>query len=223
MTKPEFQLLAMSDPRLAPSATSAHPVWLWSSDGKHVLWANPPGAANFGAAHASDLARKTFGPADQQRRQVAQLANRLPLTGAARMERLRGFGARPGMLMTCRCARLDLPDGSHLVLITAIETLARMPLDERLARLAEGHERAVATFAIDGRLIGASQAAHPLLGAIAEADLNTALHHALERGHVELSTEAGQLALQRVGSGADTGLVALITPPPVVEVEPEPV
>src|SRR6201994_710194 len=158
MTKPEFQLLAMSDPRLAPSATSAHPVWLWSSDGKHVLWANPPGAANFGAAHASDLARKTFGPADQHRRQVAQLANRLPLTGAARMERLRGFGARPGMLMTCRCAPLDFPDGSPPLLVTAIETFTRsMPLDERLRRLAEGQEQAVATFAMDGRLVGASE------------------------------------------------------------------
>jgi PAS domain S-box-containing protein len=222
MTKTEFQLLAMFDPRLAPHATSAHPVWLWSSDGKRILWANPPGTALFGAINATDLARKTFGPADQHRRQVAQLAGRLPLSGAARMERLRGFGARPGMLMTCRCARLDFPDGSHAVLVSAIETFARtMPLDERLQRLAEGPEQAVATFAMDGRLVGASSTAHALLGEIAEADLNAALHHALERGHVELSTAAGQLVMQRVGSGADTGLIALITPP-VVEAAPEP-
>src|SRR6201995_1934992 len=139
MKKTEFQVLAMFDPRLAPFATSANPTWLWSSDGKHILWANPPATTLFGAAHAGDLARKTFGPADQHRRQAAQLANRLPPSGAARMERLRGFGARPGMLMPCRCARLDFPDGSHAVLVSAIETLARtMPLDERLQRLAEG-------------------------------------------------------------------------------------
>jgi len=222
MIKTEFQLLAMFDPRLAPHATSAHPVWLWSSDGKHILWANPPGTALFGAINATNLARKTFGPADQHRRQVAQLAGRLPLSGAARMERLRGFGARPGMLMTCRCARLDFSDGSHAVLVSAIETFARtMPLDERLQRLAEAQEQAVAAFALDGRLVGASSTAHALLGAIAEADLDAALHHALERGHVELSTAAGQLVMQRVGSGADTGLVALITPP-VVEAAPEP-
>src|SRR6185437_8405176 len=201
MTKTEFQLLAMFDPRLAPHATSAHPVWLWSSDGKHILWANPPGTALFSATSTTDLARKTFGPADQHRRQVAQLAGRLPLSGAARMERLRGFGARPGLLMTCRCARLDFPDGSHAVLVSAIETFARtMPLDERLQRLAEGQEQAVATFTMDGRMAGASSAAHPLLGEIAEGDLNAALHHALEHGHVELSTAAGQLVMQRVGT-----------------------
>ena len=222
MTKTEFQLLAMFDPRLAPHATSTFPAWLWSSDGKHILWANPAGAATLGAAHATDLACKTFGPADQHRRQVAQLAGRLPLSGRPRMERMRGFGARPGMLMTCRCARLDLPDGSYGGLVNAIETFARaMPLDERLQRLAEGQEQAVAAFAPDGRLVGASSTAHPLVGAIAEADLNAAHRHALERGHAELSTAAGQLAMQRVGSGADTGLVALITPR-VVEPAPAP-
>jgi PAS domain S-box-containing protein len=215
MTKTEFQLLAMMfDPRLAAHATSANPAWLWSADGKHILWANPPGTATFGAADAITLARKTFGPADQHRRQVAQLAGRLPLSGAARMERLRGFGARLGGLMTCRCARLDFPDGSHGVLVNALETFARtLPLDERLKRLTEGQEQAVAAFALDGRLVGASSAAHPLLGAIAEADLDAAQHHALEHGHVELSTLAGRLTMQRIGSGADTGLLALITPP----------
>ncbi|MBV9460758.1 MAG: PAS domain S-box protein [Bradyrhizobium sp.] len=223
MIKTDFQLLAMFDPRLATHATSVHPVWLWSSDGKHILWANPPGTALFGATNATALARKTFGPADQHRRQVAQLASRLPLSGRARMERLRGFGARPGMLMTCRCARLDFPDGSHGVLVTAVEAFARtLPLDDRLKRLAERHEQAVATFAVDGRLVGASPAAHGLLGEIAEADLNAALHHALERGHVELSTAAGQLVMQRLGTAADTGLVALITPPPVAEAAGEP-
>ena len=213
MIKTEFQLLAMFDPRLAPHATSAQPTWLWSSDGKHILWANPPGTATFGAADAAALARKTFGPADQHRRQVAQLASRLPLSGAPRLERLRGFGARLGVLMTCRCARLDFPDGSHGVLLNAIETFARtMPLDERLQRLIEGQEQAVAAFALDGRLVGASSAAQPLLGEIAEADLDAARHRALERGHVELSTSAGQLVMQRIGSGADTGLLALITP-----------
>jgi len=216
MIKTEFQLLAMFDPRLAPHATSAQPTWLWSSDGKHILWANPPGTATFGAADAAALARKTFGPADQHRRQVAQLASRLPLSGAPRLERLRGFGARLGVLMTCRCARLDFPDGSHGVLLNAIETFARtMPLDERLQRLIEGQEQAVAAFALDGRLVGASSAAQPLLGEIAEADLDAARHRALERGHVELSTAAGRLTMQRIGSGAETGLLALITPPAV--------
>ena len=84
MTKTEFQLLAFGDPRLAVHATSALPVWLWSADGRHVLWANPVGARVFGAANSAELAEKIFGPADAHRRQVAQLANRLPSDGSAR-------------------------------------------------------------------------------------------------------------------------------------------
>lgn len=77
MTKTEFQLLAFGDPRLAVHATSALPVWLWSADGRHVLWANPVGARVFGGANSAELAEKIFDPADAHRRQVAQLANRL--------------------------------------------------------------------------------------------------------------------------------------------------
>src|SRR4030088_2147169 len=84
MNDAEFQLRGVDDPRLAVHATSALPVWLWSIDGTRILWANPVGAKLFGAANGAILARKVFGPADQQRRQVAQLANRLPPDGATR-------------------------------------------------------------------------------------------------------------------------------------------
>ena len=78
MNNAEFQLLGVGDPRLAVHATSVLPAWLWSSDGARILWANPVGARLFGAASGAELAEKTFGPADLQRRQVAQLAGRLP-------------------------------------------------------------------------------------------------------------------------------------------------
>ena len=173
MTKTEFQLLAFGDPRLALHATSAQAVWLWSVDGRHVLWANPVGARVFGAANSAELAKKTFGPADAHRRQVAQLANRLPPDGATRLERLRGFGAQPGVLMTCGCARLDFADGSHGILIHAVGTVARtLPLVERLQHLVEGQELPLAAFARDGLLVGASEAARPLLG----------FHHLSESG-----------------------------------------
>ena len=60
-----------------------------------------------------------FGPADRHRRQVAQLATRLAPSGAIRLERLRGFGAPLGALMTCGCARLEFADGDHGILIAA--------------------------------------------------------------------------------------------------------
>jgi PAS domain S-box-containing protein len=110
---------AQGEPRLAAYAASRLPAWLWTSDGRHILWANPAGVRLFGAASAASLAERTFGPADRHRRQVARLANRLLANGAVRLERLQGFGAAPGMLATCGCSRFDFPDGSHGVLIAA--------------------------------------------------------------------------------------------------------
>jgi PAS domain S-box-containing protein len=222
MTRTEFQLQAIGDPRLAAHVTSTQATWLWSIDGRHVLWANPVAAQAFGTPNAAELAKRTFGPADPHRRQIAQLANRLPLNGTTRMERLRGFGARPGMLMTCACARLEFSDGSHGVLISAAEMPSRiMPFEERLRRLVEGQEAAIAAFASDGFLLGASEKARLLFGfrTLTSAGLEALRDETLARGSAETTIPAGQMVMLRIGSGAETGLVALIAPRTV---EPEP-
>lgn len=230
MSHSDFQLRGVGDPRLAVHATSPLPAWLWSTDGARVLWANPVGAKLFGAANATALAEKTFGPADSHRRQVARLARRLPAGGAIRLERLRGFGARLGTLMTCACARLNFADGSTGVLVTAMDPALRgMPLVERLHRLVDGAKVPMATFAPDGMFVGASEAARSLLGFrdLGEAGLDQARSDALRNGRAELPIGIGQMVLQRVGSGADVGLVALIEPavrhaaPATREVAPE--
>src|SRR5450755_3065293 len=165
MNNAEFQLRGIGDPRLALHATSARPAWLWSIDGTRMLWANPVGARLFGAANGAELANKSFGPADPHRRQIAQLARRLPPTGEVRLQRLRGFGASMGRLVTCGCARLDFADGSHGILVAAAEPVGRpMPLVERLQRLVEGIDTPIAAFTRDGMFIGASDAAQSLLG-----------------------------------------------------------
>lgn len=215
MTSSDFQLRGVSDPRLAVHATSPLPSWLWSTDGARVLWANPVGAKFFGAAHAAALAEKTFGPAERHRRQVARLARRLPAGGAVRLERLQGFGARLGMLMTCACARLDFADGSSGVLVTAMDAASRsMPLTERLHRLVAGAKVPMAAFAPDGLFAGASEAARPLLGChdLTGAGLERARSDALRYGRAEAAIANGKMVLQRVGTGADVALVALIAP-----------
>jgi PAS domain S-box-containing protein len=215
MNNAEFQLRGVGDPRLAVHATSALPAWLWSIDGTGILWANPVGARLFGAANAAVLAGKSFGPADPHRRQIAQLAGRLPLSGALRLERLRGFGAALGTLVTCGCARLDFADGSHGVLVAAAEPVGRaMPLVERLQRLVEGIDTPIAAFARDGMFVGASDGARSLLGFrdLTEAGLDHARSDALREGRVETPIGIGHLVLQRVGTGVDVGLVALIAP-----------
>lgn len=215
MTSSDFQLRGVGDPRLSVHATSPLPAWLWSLDGSRVLWANAVGAKFFGAANAALLAQKTFGPADGHRRQVAQLARRLSANGAVRLERLRGFGAALGTLMTCGCARLSFADGREAVLVTAMDAGSRtMPLVERLLRLVDGATVPMAAFAPDGLFIGASEAARPLRGFrnLGEAGLEQARSDALAQGRVELPIGVGKMVLQRVGTGADVGLVALIEP-----------
>jgi PAS domain S-box-containing protein len=215
MNNADFQLRAVGDPRLAVHATSPFPAWLWSIDGTRVLWANPAGARVFGAANPASLAGKNFGPADSHRRQVAQLAHRLSPTGAVRLERLRGFGASLGTLMTCGCARLDFADGGQGVLIVAAEPIGRaIPLVERLQQLVEGVDTPIAAFAHDGMFVGASEAARSLLALhnLSEAGLEDARNDALKEGHSETPIGIGHMVLQRVGSGDDVGLIALIAP-----------
>ena len=215
MNNAEFQLRGVGDPRLAVHGTSALPAWLWSVDGTRILWANPVGAKLFDAANGAVLAKRIFGPADAQRRQVAQLAGQLPPGGAIRLERLRGFGAAFGSLITCGCARLEFADGSHGILVAAAQSVGRaMPLVERLQRLIEGIDQPVAAFARDGMFVGVSDAARSLLGFrnLAEAGLEEARSEALRQGRAETPIGAGHIVLQRVGSGADVGLVALIAP-----------
>src|ERR1700677_3734166 len=188
MNNAEFQLRGVGDPRLAVHATSALPAWLWSIDGIRIWWANPVGARLFGAANGAVLAGKTFGPADQRRRQIARLAGRLPPTGAFRLERLRGFGAALGALVTCGCARPDFADGGRGILVAAAEPVGRaMPLAERLRRLVEGIDTPIAAFTRDGTFIGASAGARSLPGFpnLAEAGLDHARSEALKQGRVE--------------------------------------
>jgi PAS domain S-box-containing protein len=223
MNAREFQLQGLADPRLAVHATSPLPAWLWSIDGTRVLWANAVGATLLGAANAGMLVGKTFGPADGHRRQVAQLAGRLSPTGAVRLERLRGFGASFGMLMTCSCARLDFADGRNGILIAAAEPAPRtLPLTERLRGLVEGFETPVAAFARDGMLAGASGAARQLPGVreLAGRDFDKAREDALKDGRSELLIDGGRVVLHRIGSDNDVGFVAMITPdpPPAPEV-----
>jgi len=223
----DFQLRGVDDPRLAVHATRIAPAWLWSTDGSRVLWANPVAARLFGAANAAALAGRNFSPADPHRRQVAQLAGKLPPDGATRLERLRGFGARLGALTTCACTRLSFADGSAGVLIAAADAVGRpMPLIDRLRGLVEGIDTPIAAFARDGLFIGSSDAARALLGFrnLSEAGLDQAREDALRLGRAETPIGLGHLVLRRVGSGADVGLIALLEPGPVAPPEqvPEP-
>lgn len=124
MGNARFQSIAADDPRLAQLAAGPQPAWLWSADGGRILWCNDAAAAALGIGDPQ-LIEKPRSPADPHGRQVAQLARRLSANGATRLERLRGFGARLGQLMTCACSRFEVGDGETAVLLVAMDSGAR--------------------------------------------------------------------------------------------------
>jgi len=214
MSEADFQLHGIRDPRLAALATSPLPAWVWSINGAHILWANTIGARLFGERNAASLSERTIGPADPHRRQAAQLAARLSRTGAPRLERLRGFGAPLGRLLTCTCARLTFADGSAGILIAATEPVGRpVPLTERLAHLVDSVSMPAMTFTPEGALAGANDAAKNIPGLFGNLNgpgFDEARGIALRDGQAALKMDLGRVTLHRVGSGDTTALVALI-------------
>jgi len=194
--------LGLPDERLADTAAGRHGAWLWTGDATRLIWANPAGSAVVAAGPVD--------PADPQRRQLAQLATRL--TGKVRLERLRGFGAAPGSLMTCACSRLTLPGGDDALLVIAMDrTLPALSLPERLARLVAPLQAPLAAFTGDGRFAGASRSGRAILGpiddlaAIAADDLRDS---ALRNGEATVAGRAGHLTLHRLGRGPEAVLIA---------------
>ncbi|MDO8978654.1 MAG: PAS domain S-box protein [Afipia sp.] len=214
MSEADFQLHGIRDPRLAVHATSGLPAWVWSLDGAHILWANTIGAQLFGAGNAAVLAEKIIGPADPHRRQAAQLAARLSQSGAPRLERLRGFGAPLGRLLTCSCARLTFADGTTGILIAAADPVGRpAPLTERLAHLVDSVTMPAMTFTPNGALAGANERAKSFPGLFNDltgAGFDDARSGALRDGQATLQMDLGRVTVYRVGTGEGTALVALI-------------
>jgi hypothetical protein len=62
MSDAKFQLQWLGEPRLALQATSALPVWLWSTDATRIRWANPVGSRIFHATKRIRLARPRLPP-----------------------------------------------------------------------------------------------------------------------------------------------------------------
>jgi PAS domain S-box-containing protein len=194
-------LFWLRDSRLAPLALGPWPAWAWSLDGTRILFANPTGAAIFGAGTPAAVEACGFEGGDVAA-QISRLAATLPADNASRFERLRGFGTGLERTLTCRCARAQLSDGTAAILIAATEQAGpELSLAERVAYLLAGTEAPVAAFAPDGTLIEATAAAQPhLAGARTLAALGAEALAAGADSHAEGNTVAGRLTLDRVGT-----------------------
>ncbi len=222
-------LQGIRDPQLAVYATSSMPAWLWSIDGTRVLWSNSVAAQIFGARNAAILAEKPIGPADPHRRQIVQLASQLSQTGAARMERLRGFGAPFGRLLTCACSRLTLSDGTVAILVAATEGAGRtIPINERVTSLLNGVSTPSIAFSPDGSFAGANDAAKifsTFFNHLTGSEFDSVRETALRDGEAAFPANIGRGSLHRVGAGSEKILVALIDEifvPERVEIPPTP-
>ncbi len=216
-------LALIRDPRLAPHALSALPVWLWRADATAILWANAAGAAIFGAPNAASLRKRIFDAGQPSAAQIGRLAPTLLHAGPPRLERLRGFGAGVGKALTCNCTRLVLADSTSAILVVAAEPAgSELRFAERAQRLLDGVTAPAAIYSADGRMVHATRAGSARLAAAA---LLTAINagslgaEALANGRAVGQSGAGLLAIDVIGSEADTALL-LTFPPAVGEVSP---
>ncbi len=225
MTRPESDLAFLRDPRLATHATAALPAWLWSADGKRIVWANPIGAAIFGGETPTSLAGRNFStePAGQQ---MARLSGTLPHGGAPRLERLRGFGLGFGRILTCACSRLTINDNS-LVLAAATEPAGpNLPLAERVRRLFAQHAEAIAIYSTDGALLHANPAAETFLDGTRSLDALGAgalATEAASAGRASGEFAGGRISIKRLGAAASTVLVAGFAARPAGEIDISPI
>jgi PAS domain S-box-containing protein len=208
----------LSDPRLSAHALSPMPVWLWRAEDLRVLWGNPVAAAVFDAASPAALAQLQFEPDHATIAQITRLAGTLPQGGAARLERLRGFGARFGAPLTCLCSRITLSDNSSAILIVATERAGKeLSLPDRARRILTDFDKPAAMFTADGELIEATKAGRETLGsnrdliALGAERLAT---EASKNGTAEGDIASGHVSMLRVGAGATLSLLTVFDPAP---------
>jgi PAS domain S-box-containing protein len=217
MTGPDKQIAWLSDPRLAAHALSPSPVWLWASDARRILWANPPAAAIFDAASPGAVAELQFDAKDPTAAQVARLAGTLPQGGAPRLERLRGFGASLGGALICMCSRIILADNSAAILVVSTERAGKeLVLPERVRRLLADGTMPAALFSADGEWIdGARDALARLGGArdLMSIGAERLAREATLNGRAAGDLSAGPAVMLRLGAGPAFLLMLALSPP----------
>lgn len=220
MPSVESELAFLHVARLAAGATSAWPVWLWSADGSHLLWANAVGAAVFGIGGPAECSNVRLGPSHPLPVQIARLAAALPPAGVDRLERLRGVGAGLGRAVVCACSRIELPNREAAIAIAACEAAGpALAFEVRLRWLFDGMTGAIAVFAVDGKLLYATDAALPRLGGattLSALGLDELAAETLDRGSARgsacIDDSGAQFTALRLGGNESRALLFTLPP-----------
>jgi PAS domain S-box-containing protein len=216
MTDITPHIVFLRDPRFAAHALAPAPVWLWSADGTHILWANPAGAAIFNASSPGDATLLRF---DARRHpasvQVARLAGALTQGGAPRLERLRGFGASIGATLVCLCSRIAFADGAEGILIVSAERAGKvLPLPERANRLLRDLDPPSAIFTADGEIVAAQSAAIERMGAqrdLVALGAEKIARDASRNGAADGKSRIGHLGMIKLGAGSTFALLVMFS------------
>ncbi len=212
---PGFLRSLLRDSRLSTLATSTFPAWLWSPDGRRLLWANPVGAAMFGAPSSTAVIGRNFDADEPAAAAIARIAPTLVKGASPRLERLHGLGAGIGRALTCACSLIGLSGHSSAILVAAAEPAGPdLPLAERIRRLLAGSEGPIAGFAGDGRVLHAHGAEEYLRDASSLADLGleALATEALASGSAVASVNGTRISIERIGAPTETVLIASFAP-----------
>jgi PAS domain S-box-containing protein len=198
----------LGDARIAPHATSARPAWLWSTDGRTILWANAVGAAIF-TKSAQPIFPHRLEPRDALAAQIARLAGTLAHGGQPRLERLRGVGGGLSRPLLCSCARVVVAAHVPAILVTALEASGpKLTLGERARRLVDavaGAGEAVAAHSAPGELLYATATAESVIGIDALRSLGVAL---VANGRTPHRDPGAPTDIARFGQGEDIVVVS---------------
>jgi PAS domain S-box-containing protein len=211
MTESFFSLTR--DPRLSPYATSAVAAWLWAADGSRVLWANASGAALLGASNPLALIEKSF-VGQELGAQIARLAAALPAAGAAQTHDL--TGATGDAALACKCLRIRVGDTPAVLIVANAPVPPVLPLAERVERQFGASGAGSAPFAVFsgmGALLFASAQAADKLGSattLAALGAGALMAQTIASGEARGDSMIGPLAIERMGSGGATVLVATL-------------